>query len=650
MKKIFLSQQSKILILVCLSIFYNELLFRAVAKILLITPDILLVFVFCLFIGCCFTMFILLFPIRQQRKVTILVLLGLGILYASQMVYFGIFGTIYTFYSFLNGGKIWSFMDVILRELYKALIPILLLCLPLLIAKFWLQKRGTIQSKKLTKIVIIGIVGVLIFNVGIFFVANDKFGINSKFRLYYKDNNPLEATKKFGLFTAMRIDVQHFLGVIPKEPLNLSILKLSRNDQVKVPLVKATGFNQMELNLDDIIDHSDDSVHVEIAKFVKKQEATNKNRMTGKFKDFNLIYITAESLSKYSFHPQLTPTLWMMQEQGISFNHFYTPLWGVSTSDGEFTSLLSLFPKAGVWSMYQSHDNYLPFSYGNLFRRMGYVTQAFHNHDYTFYGRDLSHPNLGYDYFASGNGLEFTPGWPESDVELIEQTLDRFIHHDQFMTYYLTVSGHFPYDKSNKMVAKNYHLVSDLPYSEEVKAYFATQIELDKAMETLLKALREQGIADKTLIVINPDHYPYALSREAYEELANDSLSHPSDIYQSQVVFYHDGITPMKVDKLSSSIDLLPTLLNLFGIEYDARLFMGQDIFSQHEGIVLFVDRSWLSEKGYYDSQLNQFIPIQPLAFDQFYVESISESLRQKLQASVMILESDFFRALNLPY
>lgn len=107
-----------------------------------------------------------------------------------------------------------------------------------------------------------------------------------------------------------------------------------------------------------------------------------------------------------------TPTLWKLSHEGIICDNFYTPLWGVSTSDGEYVTTTGLIPKSGVWSYSESSDNAMPFAFGHQFQALGYRTMAFHDYLYTYYDRNLSHPNMGYEYYGIGNGLELEEVFP----------------------------------------------------------------------------------------------------------------------------------------------------------------------------------------------------------------------------------------------
>src|SRR5690606_21657294 len=172
---------------------------------------------------------------------------------------------------------------------------------------------------------------------------------------------------------------------------------------------------------------------------------TAKNEHTGRFEDYNLVFVTAEAYSHLAVDPEVTPTLHKLTQEGFRFTDFYTPIWGVSTSDGEYVATTGLIPKPGVWSMYHSGDNAMPFAMGNQLRRIGYRTFAYHNHTWDYYRRDISHPNLGYDYKGVGNGLEVATTWPESDVEMIDVTMPEVLEDEPFHAYYMTVSGHLQY-------------------------------------------------------------------------------------------------------------------------------------------------------------------------------------------------------------
>lgn len=116
----------------------------------------------------------------------------------------------------------------------------------------------------------------------------------------------------------------------------------------------------------------------------------------------------------------------------------------------------------------------MPLTMAQQLKRLGYSAYAYHDHTYTYYDRNLSHPNLGYVYRALGNGLDVEATWPESDIEMIDKTTADYMGSEPFHAYYMTVSGHLEYNfNGNAMAKKNQDLVKDLPYSGSVRAYLA---------------------------------------------------------------------------------------------------------------------------------------------------------------------------------
>ena len=61
-----------------------------------------------------------------------------------------------------------------------------------------------------------------------------------------------------------------------------------------------------------------------------------------------------------------------------------------------------------------------------------------------------------------------------------------------------------------------------------------------------------------------------------------------------KVTLLSKSLQPRTVEKYTSSVDVLPTLANLFGLEADYGLLTGDDAFSQDGGYVFFNDNTWV--------------------------------------------------------
>jgi phosphoglycerol transferase MdoB-like AlkP superfamily enzyme len=308
--------------------------------------------------------------------------------------------------------------------------------------------------------------------------------------------------------------------------------------------------------------------------------------------------------------------------------------------------MTGLIPQ-GTRSMYHGRNNLWPFSLGHQFNRLGVASKAYHDHTYTYYQRNETHTNLGYLWKAKGNGLNLPSDcWPESDLEMIHATVDEFVMEKQFHVYYLTVSGHMNYTfAGNSMSAKNRELVQDLPYSEDGKAYIASQIELDRALEVLLSKLEAAGIADRTVIALSADHYPYGWEKYKLDELAGHDIDPNFEIFKNHFVLWCPGMKEsIVIEEPCSSLDILPTLSNLFGLEYDSRLLMGQDILSDAEPLVILSNRSFISDKVMYNSATGDTTLLTNEPLPEGYIKNLNKIIANKFSVSKSILEEDYYR------
>ncbi len=369
----------------------------------------------------------------------------------------------------------------------------------------------------------------------------------------------------------------------------------------------------------------------ELSAFLSSREPSLQNEYTGLFRGKNLILICAEAYCDAFIRPELTPTLWRLSRNGFYFSDFYQPSWGGSTTTGELSLVEGLDSTAGDEAITDiaEHNHY--FTMGNQLQRLGYFSLAFHNGSHTFYHRDRTHENLGYDaYFASGQHIEDLCGhsYP-TDSEMIEGTLPVYIGHQPFSIYYMTVSGHAPYEKNSYFVRHYYDQVNAVvgdEYYEKTKYYICYQMELENALAKLVKGLEDAGAADDTVIVLVGDHYPYGLGngktwhndRDYIDDLmkTDDVLYWNEDkngliIWSGSLENKYRGMV-CEISDPVSSLDILPTLSNLFGIEFDSRLLPGRDVFAENtEPLVFWNNLSWITREGKYDSRKKVFYPAE---------------------------------------
>lgn len=584
------------------------------------------------------------FKPKVNKIITYIITIALIIIFGAQIVYYSMYEAIISFFSMMHGGQVTEFMEVIIDVVLRNWYGILLFIIPLIILIILSKKKVITFEKnsikqiaiKITSVLIIQLIALLCVN----FINTDDMYSNKN--LYYNIHVPKVTANRMGLLTTMRLDLQRFIFGF-EEKLSVQTNAIPKEEE-------KDSYNITYIDFDKLIKNEEDNTIKEMHKYFSSQEASKKNKYTGMFKDKNLIVLVGESFSSLAIREDLTPNLYKLYKEGFQFDNFYTPIFPVSTADGEYITDTSLIPKEGVWSFLRVAGNYMPYSYANVFEKQGYSSNAYHNHTATYYERDKYIETMGYNsYLAVGTGLEDrmdTSNWPNSDYEMVKTTVNDYINNEKFMAYYMTVSGHMNYTKiGNMMVYRNWEQVKDLPYSNKAKGYLAANIELDKAVGELLSRLEQAGKLEDTVIVISGDHYPYGLTLDEINELSTFERDDKFEKFRMPFLIWSGSMKgPIKVEKIGSSLDVLPTVLNLFGAEFDSRLLMGRDILSDSDPIVIFSDRSFITDKGRYNSLTEQFTPNEGVTVEEGYVDKINTIIYKKYQMSRLILENDYYK------
>ena len=584
------------------------------------------------------------FKPKVNKIITYIITIALIIIFGAQIVYYSMYEAIISFFSMMHGGQVTEFMEVIIDVVLRNWYGILLFIIPLIILIILSKKKVITFEKnsikqiaiKITSVLIIQLIALLCVN----FINTDDMYSNKN--LYYNIHVPKVTANRMGLLTTMRLDLQRFIFGF-EEKLSVQTNAIPKEEE-------KDSYNITYIDFDKLIKNEEDNTIKEMHEYFSTQEASKKNKYTGMFKDKNLIVLVGESFSSLAIREDLTPNLYKLYKEGFQFDNFYTPIFPVSTADGEYITDTSLIPKEGVWSFLRVAGNYMPYSYANVFEKQGYSSNAYHNHTATYYERDKYIETMGYNsYLAVGTGLEDrmdTSNWPNSDYEMVKTTVDDYINNEKFMAYYMTVSGHMNYTKlGSAMVYKNWEQVKDLPYSNKAKGYLAANIELDKAVGELLSRLEQAGKLEDTVIVISGDHYPYGLTLGEINELSTFERDDKFEKFRMPFLIWSGSMKgPIKVEKIGSSLDVLPTVLNLFGAEFDSRLLMGRDILSDSDPIVIFSDRSFITDKGRYNSLTEQFTPNEGVTVEEGYVDKINTIIYKKYQMSRLILENDYYK------
>ena len=454
----------------------------------------------------------------------------------------------------------------------------------------------------------------------------------SLYDLYYNTNNIPLSIQKMGVLSSTGLDIYRNIFGFEDKVIEVNYEEENNDEDL---------FVYEKNNLD--LDLFSNKLNKDIKEYIDNNPGTSKNKYTGMFENKNLIFVVAESFSEIGIDKDRTPTLYKLTNNGFIFDNFYVPYY-LSTIGGEFQSLTGLYPNYSTLTKWKSGKNSFPYGLATTFKEKGYNTYAYHAHDGYFQNRYKYLKALGFDNFKACNmELDINCNmWPESDIEMIKATTNDYINSDKpFMTYYMTVSGHLDYTKeSNSIVSKNWDLVKNLDYSDKAKSYLATQIELDRAMESLLKELENKGILEDTVIVLLADHYPYGLSLEEINELSSYKRDELFEINHNALIIYNSSMKNISITKVGMPIDVLPTIYNLFDIKYDSRLFAGSDLLSNNEGMVILDNLSWITDKGKYNSLNGKYSG----DIDSDYINNINNIIQNKIIFSRNMITYDGYR------
>lgn len=373
----------------------------------------------------------------------------------------------------------------------------------------------------------------------------------------------------------------------------------------------------------------------------------NFNKYTGLFKDKNLIFIQFEGLDDWLLTEENTPTIYSMLNNSIIFNNHYSYYnGGGSTFNSEFAVNTGFItPLSYSQNAYTFNKNNFPYSMANLFKNAGYTVNAFHMNTGEYYSRTTNYQNWGYDnYYGLIDIDDYKDETYRLDRNLIlnekfNELLFNKDPNEKFVDYIITYSGHLPFTNTkgvckmlyeediNNLLLENPD--NDYPFEEmsELECIRRQAKETDYMMNLLLQKLEENNLLDNTVIVAFTDHYLYTIEDktilDTYKETSNNLIN------KTPFFIWSKDMKQTKVNKVTSQLNILPTTLNLFGIEYSSNNYIGTDALSQnYEGIVFFSDYSWFDGNVYVENGEvinNKYISESSLEEKNYYISYITK-------------------------
>ncbi len=384
----------------------------------------------------------------------------------------------------------------------------------------------------------------------------------------------------------------------------------------------------------------------------------NNNKYTGIFKDKNIIFVQFEGLDNWLVTEDDTPTIYKMMNNGINFkNHFSYYNGGGSTFNSEFAVNTGFItPLSYTQNAYTFNKNYFPYSMAHIFKELGYSVNAFHMNSGEYYSRTVNYKNWGYDkYYGLKDMFDYEDESYTLDRELIlNETFNKLIFPEEgkFVDYIIAYSGHLPftntkgvckllYDEDHKPVIdktieENTNTEEETTVSTEVferepmaeeECIRRQAKETDYMMQLLIENLEEKNLLNNTVIVAYSDHYLYTIEDKSildrYKETSNNLIN------KTPFFIWSSNIEKKTINKVTSQLNILPTVLNLWGINYNPNNYIGTDALDpNYEGIVFFNDYSWYDGNVYVENgeiTNNKSTSYDNLEEKNYYVNNITK-------------------------
>ena len=386
------------------------------------------------------------------------------------------------------------------------------------------------------------------------------------------------------------------------------------------------------------------------------QDEKHLNSYTGLFEGKNLILVQLESIDNFLTNAEVMPNLTNIRNNSINFtNHYSFVNGGGSTFNSEFMVNTGYStPYSYNQNAYTFSKNNFDYSLPNLFKSVGYTVNAFHMNSSEYYSRGINYKNFGYNSY---NGLKDLGIYENKeyylDTELLKnETFNSKIFNVEntvnpnFVSYIITYSAHLPFSKTSGVCSMllTEEEKNDPDYNPSEMDCMKIQAgETDRMIGLLMDNLKEKGLYDNTVVVFFADHYAYTVSDKnllaPYKDI-DTNLINKTDFF-----IWSSDIKPFNVNKTTSQLNILPTILNLFNLYDHPSYYVGEDALdNSYSGYVFFNDYTWYDGKRYVSASGEV---LKGLKATPDYINSMATMINENTRKNDEVLKINYFKVLK---
>ena len=537
---------------------------------------------------------------------------------------------------------------------YIITIPLVLLIIYKILEKFILKdKKLNIYTKKEDNIARIIALALLVLFSGFYyaslslrFMQNEIQLVKTK-TLFKNPSNPNIAVNQFGVEMFGILDIKTALFPVNETSNEVKFVSKNNGNTEITDYTRTVddtawqNLNNNEANID----------YKTLNNYFMSRNITDKNEYTGMFEGKNLIVIMMESVNNILLDENIYPNFAKLYKNGWYWENAYSPRNSCSTGNNEMTGMVSLYSIYRTCTANVYMNNKYEESIFGLFNNKGYTTTSYHDYTEKYYYRSTIHKNMGSSkyYGVSDLGISYNneyKEWP-SDVLLMDKSSEIFTQNSPFMAWITTVSPHQPYYSDSELSKIYYDSFANTGYPSNVKRYMSKLKVLDDSLGELLKILEEKGILDDTVIVLYADHYPYGLTNSDISKVLGDGINKYNEVDRTPFVIYNSKMTPKTYSEYTSYVNVLPTVANLFNLDYDPRLYMGTDLLSSsYQNRVVFADGSWQTPVGFYYASTGRMSYFNDDRYTNDEIVNINTDVDNMIKYSNLAIKTNYFEHL----
>lgn len=532
--------------------------------------------------------FIFLYVLKPKARKVIACIFNILLLLISLANYFmySYFYSVFSWKDLVLSGDGFSFIDSVFKFINLKIILFTLTSIDMILLVYKTRTKRTYKFKSIQSLILV-IMIIVLFGVRRIYINNNLNSVNDGWNSnnvisndsnYYQNwNSPTRLVKICGIYEYL---IKDFYNSFIKKD------------------------NSIEARLF-------------VNNYIDENYKEDNNEYTGIFKDKNFIFVMMESMDDWLVNENVTPTMYMMMQHGFNFNNHYSPGYVTGdTANTEFIANTGMYPVINKLSPnYAYVNNSYPYSIANLFKNEGYTVNSFHRSGGGIYNRENMYISLGYEKYHNYVDMGISDDNLDLDSYIIKDGYDKIISDNKFMSFIITYSPHSPYTYNKIECQTNLSdiktIYPELDKEELLCAYSAAR-ETDNMFKLLLEKLKNDNLLDDTIIVAFTDHPNKLVIRDDETEKLNKTIFY---------IYDHD-MNSNQIDTITSSINILPTVINLFGIKNNY-LYSGYDALDTNEEYVIFKDYTY---------------------FDGKEVKTVTKEYKDKLEYSSDILSSDYYK------